>query len=346
MLEFDLAGAEWVVVAYLSGDENMLGVIKSGKSPHVVTGSLIFGIPEELVIREHKIVGSHTDPSTIRQLRQDQIPELLDMEGQPGVFLPRIFSCRQGGKKSNHGLNYDMKYRRFALENEIPEADAMPMVEAYTKVAYPKIPEWHKSVRDRLRKDRTLVNCFGRKVKLVGEWGQDLFNAAYSFEPQSTVVDSCLLAMCLIYEDESPWFRPVRLGAQVHDSVQIQYPIPQDQAGWIDLAKVCHDISHRHMRPELEYNGNKFRLGCDLKVGLNWGDMMPVQVSAYDLSETALSLNTAVAALAGVQAVEPALTDALVEQMPPDPAPERYNLDLSTEDLHPDSETGLYPDPL
>jgi DNA polymerase I-like protein with 3'-5' exonuclease and polymerase domains len=298
MLEFDLSGAEWVVVAYLSGDQNMLEVVRSGKSPHVATGSFIFGVPEELVLAEHKVVGSHTDPTTIRKLREDHLPELLALEGQQGVFLPRIFSCRQGGKKTNHGLNYDMKYRRFALENEIPEADAMPMVEAYTQKAYPGLPVWHASIREEMRHGRTLVNCFGRKVTLVNEWGQDLFNAAYSFKPQSTVADVCLEAMCLIYEDTRSWFKPVRLGAQVHDSIQIQYPIPDCLDGWIDLARVCHDIAHRHMRPELEYNGQKFKLDCDMKMGLNWGEMVPVKVDAYHIEKTAVSLSLAFQSLA------------------------------------------------
>src|SRR5215510_138225 len=130
MLEFDLAGAEWVVVAYLANDENMIGVVKSGKSPHIVTGSLISGASEDFVLQEHKLVGSHTDPNTIEMLRRQlTIP--------PGIFLPRIMSIRQAGKKSNHGLNYNMKYRRFALENEMPEADAEPIVNAYVNKAYP-----------------------------------------------------------------------------------------------------------------------------------------------------------------------------------------------------------------
>lgn len=293
MLEFDLAGAEWVVVAYLSGDENMLRVVESGKSPHVATGSFIFGIPEELVIKEHKIVGAHTDPTMIRQLRLEHIPELFDLEGQPGVFLPRIFSCRQGGKKTNHGLNYDMKYRRFALENEIPEADAMPMVEAYTTKAYPGLPKWHASIREEMRNGRTLENCFGRKVKLVGEWGQDLFNAAYSFKPQSTVGDACLQAMCDIFEDDRIGWMPIRLGGQTHDSLMIQYPIPPSDMGWIDLAEVVHDIAYKYMRPQLEYNGRTFRLDCELKIGLNWGDMVAVKIDAYEAVKTAVTLSHA-----------------------------------------------------
>src|SRR5262252_5768753 len=201
ILEMDLAGAEWVVVAYLSNDPNMLGVVSSGKSPHVVTGALISGASEEFVLEEHKLVGSHTDPNTIELIR-------TGLKVPPNTFLPRVMSIRQAGKKSNHGLNYNMKYRRFALENEMLEADAQPIVERYVNVAYPGIKDYWAGVKKELKDNRrTLVNCFGRKVKLRGEWGEELFNQAYSFKPQSTVVDSVNGAMVLAYTDESPDFK-------------------------------------------------------------------------------------------------------------------------------------------
>lgn len=277
MLEFDLAGAEWVVVAHLSGDANMLGVVESGKSPHVVTGSLISKVPEELVIKENKIVGGHTDEVTIRQLRYAGCPEIFDL---PGTFLPRVMSIRQAGKKSNHGLNYDMKFRRFALENEIPEAEAKLLVDAYTQQAYPGIPLWHKAIREELRQNRrVMTNCFGRKVKLMGQWGQDLFNQAYSFKPQSTVVDSCLQAMYLIYDNKSPEFSRVRLSAQTHDSIMVQHPIPTSPDEWYSLSRMIALIGFEYMRPPLEYSDIVFRLSCDLKVGVNWGHMEPVRMS-------------------------------------------------------------------
>jgi hypothetical protein len=283
MIEFDLAGAEWVVVAYLSNDANMLGVVNSGKSPHVVTGSLIANVPEALVEKEHKVVGAQTDEDMIRQLRREGVPELMELDQKvSGIFLPRAMSIRQAGKKSNHGLNYAMKYKRFALENEIPEAEAMLLVKAYVEQAYPGIPLWHQAIRDELRNNkRVMTNCFGRKVKLMGEWGQDLFNQAYSFKPQSTVVDSCLQAMNMIYENESPDFRRVRLSAQTHDSVMIQHPVPTSVDEWLSLANVCLMIHHYYMRPTLRYGDLEFKLGCDMKIGINWGHMVPVQVSQY-----------------------------------------------------------------
>lgn len=277
LLEFDLSGAEWVVVAYASGDENMIGVVESGKSPHVVTGSLISGIPEDLVEQENKLVGSKTDPDQIEQLRE----ELPDLYMFPNAFLPRTMSIRQAGKKSNHGLNYGMKYRKFALLNEIPEKDALIMCEAYADVAYPKIKNYWGMTREQLKKDRTLVNCFGRKVKLRGEWGNDLFMEAYSYVPQSTVVDSVNEAMCKVYENEEPLFVPMELGAQVHDSLMLQYPIPVCSRGWDDLASFCLRV-REYMRPELEYGGRKFRLNSDLKVGISWGHMTEVKMSKPD----------------------------------------------------------------
>jgi hypothetical protein len=314
MLEFDLAGAEWVVVAYLSGDANMLGVVASGKSPHVVTGSLITSVPEDLVTQEHKVVGSKTDENTIRELREAKLPHLIDMHEKGLIFLPRVMSIRQAGKKSNHGLNYNMKYRRFALENEISEADAMPLVEAYTTVAYPGIPLWHESIRQEMRdNNRTMVNCFGRKVRLLGEWGSELFDQAYSFKPQSTVADSCLQAMCRVYENESEAFCKVRLGAQVHDSLMIMHPIPADRQGWVELAQTVHIIAQDYMRPLLTYGGREFRLGCDLKLGLDWGHMKECTIQD-DPEDTADFLMIGVGA-----ALEAAAAAVATPEILPDP---------------------------
>lgn len=279
LLEFDLSGAEWVVVAYASGDANMIGVVESGKSPHVVTGSLISGIPEDLVEQENKLVGSKNDPDLIEALRE----ELPDLYMFPKAFLPRTMSIRQAGKKSNHGLNYGMKFRKFALLNEIPEPDAAIMCDAYADVAYPGIKDYWSNTREALKRDRTLVNCFGRKVKLRGEWGNDLFMEAYSYVPQSTVVDSVNGAMCQIFENEEPLFVPMELGAQVHDSLMLQYPVPVCSREWEDLASFCVRVKE-YMRPELEYGGRKFRLKSDLKVGISWGAMKEMKTDTPDFA--------------------------------------------------------------
>lgn len=274
LLDFDKAGAEWVIVAYLSGDAQMLQVLSSGESPHVVTGHLITRVPKDLIMLDDKIVGKNSDPETIEDLRR-QNPQLrvLVEDPDPEWFVPRVMSIRQGGKKSNHGLNYAMRFKRFALENEIPETEAKIMVDKYNKQAYPGIPLWHQSIKDELKHNgRTMENCFGRKVRLLEQWGEDLFNAAYSFKPQSTIGDMVNLALVAAEEDNTPVFRKMDLLTQTHDSGTIQYPTDN----WDDMAEFCIRFGLGYMSPEIEYNGRKFTVGTDMKIGKNWGNMVSV----------------------------------------------------------------------
>lgn len=293
-LDFDKAGAEWVIVAYLTGDPRMLDVIRRGISPHVVTGSLISRVPEELVERENKIVGKHTDPTLIDELRA-QIPELR----RGDFFIPRTMSIRQMGKKSNHGLNYDESYKTFALINEIDEVEARTIVSLYKTQAYPGLPAWHEEIREQLRKDRTLTNCFGYKRRFLDAWGPDLFRAAYAQLPQSTNVQMVNRGMRLGYADESPEFRRADLKAQVHDSLLWQYPERDLKA----CAAFSWKLAMDYMRPRCEYRGVEFFVETDLKVGVSWAEEALKEVKLIpDIDELAYHIKYAVDASRGITA--------------------------------------------
>lgn len=273
-VEFDLAGAEWVIVAYLADDANMIAIAESGESPHTATGSLISRAPKALVEKEHKLLGSMTDPDGLLMMRKKLLPELFEGD----YFIPRIFTIRQAGKKSNHGLNYDMRYRRFALENEMPEKDAEMIVNLYHDEAYPGIRKtFHADVKEDLRKrDRTLVNLMGRKVRLLEQAGSDLWDAAYSFKPQSTVFDICRQAMVSAYNDyRDEHFKHMNLAAQVHDSILVEWP-DSEAAELVPFARKMVAL----MSPQLEAKGRTFTLGVDAKVGPNWGDMRKLDLSS------------------------------------------------------------------
>lgn len=268
LLEFDKAGAEWVVVAYLSGDARMIDVIESGKSPHVVTGAIMSRVPEHIVAMEDKSFGKVTDPDKLLELRKEHFPEFFT----PGLFIPRTMTIRQCGKKSNHGLNYDEGYRTFALNNEIEEWEAKIIVNKYREEVYPGVPLWHGAVRDELKDGRTLTDLLGNKVRLLGEWGGELFRQAYSYKPQSTVVGCVNEAMRLMYSDETPEFYKADLLTQTHDSVTTQYPT-DDFTG---MAKFAIRLGLEYMSPKLHFNGRDFHIKTDLKCGLNWGHMIEV----------------------------------------------------------------------
>lgn len=263
--EVDKRQAEWIVVAYLSGDANMLSVVNSGEDTHIHTAYLMYRLDKDILLAEHKDIGSLTDPQEIYERRM--------AAGFPHDRLPRTMSGRQMGKKSNHGLNYDEGPNTFALINEIEITESKRVIQLYHN-AYPGIRLWHEATKRQLQKDRSLVNCFGRKIRFLDQWGDDLFKAAYSALPQSTVGDNTNMGLRDIYNDPdlcSIQGHNIDLLAQVHDSILMQVPFKALDNGF---DKVMQRV-YTHMEPELEYNGRRFRIPTDSKVGLNWGGYHP-----------------------------------------------------------------------
>lgn len=258
LIELDKAGAEWVIVAYLSNDGAMIQVVESGVSPHVATGVLISHSEREFVEMDSKCVGMNTDPTVISDLRADYTV-------QEGWWLPRSMSIRQAAKKANHGLNYDLKYRAFALINEIQETEAQDIYGRY-HASYPGIHQWHEATQNQLRKNRMLTNCFGRQRRFMDGWGVKLFDAAYSFVPQSTTFDITREGMVKWYHDDK--MDKTELLAQTHDSLTFQF---NDIENGIDLAPKAVKLGLDYMNPTLTYSGKEFKIGTTMKLGLDWG---------------------------------------------------------------------------
>lgn len=265
LVEVDKRQAEWVVVAYASGDVNMIQAVESGLDVHVHTAHLMFNLPAEVVEYEAKVVSHETNPERVKIARlEDEILRKLYQE-----TWPRNMSLRQCGKKSNHGLNYDEGFVNFSLLNEMEQREGKRIVNLYHEI-YPGIRQYYATVQRLLQKDRTLTNCFGRKVYFMGEWGHDLWKSAYSMIPQSTVVDSLNTGMVKIYHDaQITKDRNVDILAQVHDSILMQVPleIAQDRETFSLLLQRIFD----YVSPTCEYNGKQFKIATDAKVGLNWG---------------------------------------------------------------------------
>lgn len=290
LIELDKAGAEWVIVAYLTTDGAMIAVVESGLSPHTATGVLISHSNKVFVEAESKAVGIHTDPFKIIELRED-------LEVEPAWYLPRSMSIRQAAKKSNHGLNYDMKYKRFALELEIQEMEAKELVRRYHS-AYPGIAQWHKHIQEQLRKDRMLTNCFGRQRRFMDGWGPQLFDAAYSFIPQSTVFDITREGMIGWQNDED--MDTVELLAQTHDSLTFQF---RDVKTGLDLAPHAVTIGLDYMNPKMTYNSREFQIGTTMKIGTDWGgSSMHECLLSDDVDETAQAVDEVLELIRGAQA--------------------------------------------
>lgn len=277
-VEFDKRQAEWVVVAYLSGDARMLHVIETKRDPHVYTGAmmLVEQLPAEvkrevkveevegLVRWESKIIGMLSDEEEIRRRR------LADPKLRGAMqFMPRTMSIRQAGKKSNHGLNYDETYRMYALMNEILESEAIRIIGLYHRIYSGIRGHYYPWVKQQLdTKNRMLVNHFGRRIRFLDQMGPDLLKSAYSALPQSTVVDSLNIGLCKTYEDDKISLKAnVDILGQTHDSILTQFPIALLKTGqaWDVARKICDYLS-----PEIEYSGRRFKIPTDMKAGWNW----------------------------------------------------------------------------
>lgn len=262
--ECDKRQAEWVVVAYLSGDANMINVVESGEDPHTHTAHLMFKLPKDVIREEAKLIGLLNDA--------EEIVERREAAGMMQGNMPRTMSCRQMGKKSNHGLNYDEGPNTFALTNEIPIIESKRIISLYHSI-YPGIRQWHEYVKRMLAKDRSLTNCFGRRIHFLDSWGDDLWKSAYSSVPQSSVADCTHIGIVKTYSDDyvcGTSGHNIDILTTTHDSVLFQVPISVlDETGANSFTHVISEV-YSNLESEMEYNGRRFKIATDSKFGLNW----------------------------------------------------------------------------
>lgn len=281
-LYLDKKGAEWVVVAFLAGDSRMMEVCESGANPHIITASHMFGVEPDVILKERKLLEGVSGTLEIRRARAALAADLA-----PAAFLPASLPLYDCGKRSNHGLNYKEGYKGFALVNGIMEAEAKRIVEGYTNKregrnrlgrrvweyagVYPGIARWHDETEERVRRDKALTSCWGRKIPFMGTQDANLFRKAYSAIPQSTVVDLVDRAMVNAFRTRTPAFARARLMQQTHDSLTYEYPLDAlpDAAEFISALA----FGERYMNPVMAYGGREFRIGTDMKVGFSLGAM-------------------------------------------------------------------------
>ena len=275
IVEVDKAQAEWVATAYVAGDARMIEACEADLDAHVHTANLMFGIPKELIEKEHEVLETSTDEDYILEQRLKHVPEILKYKN----ILPNM-SCRQAGKKSNHSFNYGLSPQGFAIQYDMELKYAKQCYSLYHN-AYPGLSLWHQHIRNKLGKDRTLENLFGRKRRFLNRWNEDLFKAAYSYIPQSTVGQLLNWGIVETYYQQDlegyEYLRKWDLLNQVHDSMVFQYPIDDIEG----LAKTIKQIQ-KNLDPKLYCNGRQFVIKTDCKIGLNCKDLFGVNLYAEE----------------------------------------------------------------
>jgi uracil-DNA glycosylase family 4 len=254
---FDLSQFENRIVAYVGNVTQMIEAFETGVDVHSLTASLIFGKPIDEVSRE------------------DGSCPLGD--GQ--------HSERFWGKKANHGLNYDLGYKTFALYYELPENEAKAIIERY-HMAYPGVRlNFHGYVRRQLAENRMLTNLMGRRTRFLGRWDDKLFKEAYSCIPQGTCGDVINeRGINYIYYNQQ-LFDQVDLLTQVHDSVGFQIPL---SVPWSEHARMLNLVKSSLETP-LCWHDREFVIPADLSMGLNMGEVVELGHKKWPQTESELA---------------------------------------------------------
>lgn len=215
----------------------------------------------------HVLFNNRNNYATLKSLKKREIKEttmVFGPEVPSSFFMIRSNGIISVTGNSNHGLNYDLGYKNFALRYEIPERDGKFIVDRY-HAAYPNLRNgFHKYVQNSLRKNRTLENLMGRRTLFLDKWGDALFKEAYSCIPQGTVGDIITeYGVGEIYYNQNQ-YGPISLMNQVHDSVgfQISLDVP-----WIEHARMIDSIK-RSLEATLKTPfGREFVVPADLTIG-------------------------------------------------------------------------------
>lgn len=249
----DLSQAENRIVAQIGNIPQMILAFETG-DVHSLTASLISGLPVEEVIRQDK----------------ENIPCHLG----DGTKTWRFY-----GKKANHGLNYGLGYKKFALHLEIPETDAKYIVDRY-HLAYPGVRQnYHAIIKKQLSENRTITNLMGRKTIFTDEWGDEMFKEAYSCIPQGTVGDVINeRGVEYIYYNQN-LFSPIELLTQVHDSIGFQIPL---NVGLDKIVEMLSMIKSSLETPLVLPNGKKFIIPVDISIGFNMFDKHCKKISSKE----------------------------------------------------------------
>lgn len=259
----DLERAESLVVAQISGDEELLRVHAHGIDAHLAVAAIIF---------------------------ERDYAELVDAYSnkEPLAIVQRYI-----GKRVGHSGNYMRGWKRLqTLVNQDAQktgiAISAKQAKQYTDLyrsSRPGLPRWWDSIAVQLKRDRTLSNLLGRGRTFYDRLNAILPNAV-AYVPQSTVGDALNVGVLNVQglpanhgRDillASGYYQPELSGQllelgfemllQVHDAIGFQYP---ERNRDLIMPLVRRALAVPLVNPR---NRETFTIPVEILIGPNWGE--------------------------------------------------------------------------
>jgi DNA polymerase I-like protein with 3'-5' exonuclease and polymerase domains len=251
----DLSQAELRVMAYMSGDEELLRMYRDGINVHTVNASLLFQCkcPPE--------AKDHTNPQTEEYLRL-MVPKLLagaNYDAFPVMPKSRWKGTRTLAKNFVFGDNYGAEAKTLydvIRSKRDPETDdllfgdiELGLIEAlksvWEKKLHPAIPSWWKTICEQTQKDGAYRDPVSGRI----QWYRGGFNRNEMLNRpiQGFVASRMNAAVVAIDRDlrlEAPGSAIV---SQVHDALTLEAPEAE--------VEICKAILMRHLNAPFQVPG-------------------------------------------------------------------------------------------
>lgn len=191
--------------------------------------------------------------ATLFKMNYDDVPKKdFDDDHKP--------TARYKGKRSVHGFNYRLGPEEAASKFGISIVDATHAYRSY-HATFPEIAAAWSDILARVKKDRVLYNCFGRRWILLSRLDdEDALRSIVAFEPQSSIGDKVCQVIYQCHEDRD-WPRSSRgleaaISLNIHDALIC---IARDA----DI-KGCLHIMHKYATQPLIVRGTELFIPAEM----------------------------------------------------------------------------------
>ncbi len=267
LVEADFTGAELAVIAWLSGDRNMIEHVRRNL------------LPEHHP--DHFDIHSHTAVDTF------QLPCPPTKKGlKDGGFS----ALRVAAKNVNFGIPYGRSAEAIARQCkeegvDVTEEDCQRMIEGYF-MRYPGTAGFLENCENRSQNERWIAGPYGRLRRFISTRDRGVIGEqkrqAKNFPIQNAVADAVWTAIHNFwrFKQNNPEYN-FRLALQIHDAILFEVPIVELERFFRNVLRRCMidevPIWPRYLNNTPMHVTEPYHFGIDTKIQLNWGE---------DISET------------------------------------------------------------
>jgi len=283
LMEADFCQAELFVLAKLSGDDNMWSALTTpGKDLHDNTAITAFDLtlldPDGNPIDEAFLLElAKTDIAKFEEYQKNLI--YMDQLGKK--YSRKEF--KSGIRVSAKALNFGIPYGRGATdiarqvqgETGTPrplselEAEVQEMMDAWKTETYPSAWAFMEQCSGAVDHPGYLVNPWGRQRRFPRTDNKEILDGmrreAQNFPIQSTVADTCMIAMQLMLDYREKHGLNFSIVNQIHDALMIETPEAEIEAAKQMFRDTMGSI-------DIPIHGDSLRLGIDIEILDRWGE--------------------------------------------------------------------------